>query len=124
MANPLKGISWVLEKTVKAAVHRRLRKIGAYQHWPVQMGMGDRTLDCIGCYMSYYFGVECKAPGKKTTKIQDYTIEQIREAGGIVFVVDSVESANAIFADHPSTYAAITRSIRPNFRVVAGRQDG
>jgi hypothetical protein len=37
----------VLEKTVKAAVHKRQPEIGAYQFWPVQMDLGIRTVDCL-----------------------------------------------------------------------------
>jgi hypothetical protein len=95
----------VLEKTVKAAIKKRLKEIGAYQHWPVQLGMGDRCLDCHGCYQSAYFAIEAKAPGKVPTKIQQYTIERIRAAGGLVFVIDTVEAARGLFAHHPSSYA-------------------
>jgi hypothetical protein len=101
----------MLEKTVKAAIKKRLREIGAYQHWPVQLGMGERCLDCHGCFRGLYFAVEAKAPGEVPTKIQEYTIERIRAAGGLVFVIDTVEAACALFTNYPSTYANGPRPI-------------
>jgi penicillin-binding protein-related factor A (putative recombinase) len=89
----------MLEKTVKAAVRKRLKEIGAYQFWPVQMGLGIRTVDCIGCYRGRFFGIETKAPGKKPTLAQDYTMKLMRAAGALVFVIDSPEQANDLFRD-------------------------
>jgi len=90
----------VLESTVKVHVKQRLKELGAYQHWPVQLGMGDRCLDCHGCYQGSYFAIEAKAPGKKPTPIQLFTIEQIRKAGGVVLVIDSVKQADGLSGDH------------------------
>jgi hypothetical protein len=87
----------MLEKTVKAAVKKRLKEIGAYQHWPVMMGLGEVCLDCHGCYKSKYFAVETKAPGKKLTQMQKNTADRIRAAGGLVFVIDSTEAADELF---------------------------
>jgi hypothetical protein len=89
----------VLEASVKKAVKERLEEIGAYQHWPVQYGWGKRTLDCIGCYRSLYFAVETKKPGKLPTLNQKTTMQQIQDAGGLVFVVDTVEKARDLFND-------------------------
>ena len=87
----------MLERTVKAAVRKRLEALGAYQHWPVQTGRGTRCLDCHGCFGGVYFAIETKAPGKVPTAIQQYTIARIRAAGGLVFIIDSVEKAHALF---------------------------
>jgi hypothetical protein len=87
----------MLEKIVKIAVKKRLKEIGAYHHWPVQMGLGERCLDCHGCYKSKYFAIETKAPGEKLTVIQRITADRIRAAGGLVFIVDSTEAANELF---------------------------
>jgi penicillin-binding protein-related factor A (putative recombinase) len=92
----------MLEKAVKAAVKKRLKEIGAYQHWPVQMGRGAPTLDCIGCYRGRYFAIETKAPGKKPRALQHITMQQIRAAGGEVYVIDSLEQANDLFATERS----------------------
>jgi hypothetical protein len=94
----------ILEKAVKEAVKRHLKDMGAYQHWPVQSGFGAPCLDCHGCYKGFYFAVETKRPGKKPTAQQEFTIQQIKDAGGLVYVVDSLEQARA-FADHLKSYA-------------------
>lgn len=87
----------MLEKTVKAAVKKRLRELGAYHHWPVQMGLGEVCLDCHGCYNGKYFAVECKRPGGKLTVRQKNTCQKILNAGGRVWVVDSKEKAQGLF---------------------------
>jgi len=90
----------VLESTVKIAVKKRLKELGAFHHWPVQLGFGDRCLDCHGCYQGHYFSIETKAPGKVPTTIQNHTIANIRAVGGTVLIIDSEEKANAITSDH------------------------
>lgn len=89
----------MLEKTVKLAVKKRLKEIGAYQFWPVQMGLGATTLDCLGCYRGKFFSVETKAPGKLPTLQQKNTIKKMRASGGLVFVVDSTEAADELFRE-------------------------
>jgi VRR-NUC domain len=101
----------MLEKTIKSAVKKRLKAIGAYQHWPVQMGLGEPCLDCHGCYKSEYFAVETKKPGGKLTARQKITIEKIRDAGGRVFVVDSTEQARDLFNDRIEGDQATARSL-------------
>lgn len=61
---------------------------GMYYNMPVPTGFGTPTLDFIGCYYGQFFAIETKAPGKKPTPRQRLTIEQMREAGGAVFVID------------------------------------
>jgi penicillin-binding protein-related factor A (putative recombinase) len=87
----------VLEKTVKAAVKKRLKELGAFQFWPVQMGLGEATLDCLGCYQGKFFSVETKRPGGKLTTRQKFTIVKMREAGALVFVIDNVADARRLF---------------------------
>lgn len=89
----------MLEATVKKAVKKRLKELGAYQHWPVQHGRGSRTLDCIGCYKGFYFGIETKRPGNKPTALQENTIEEINAAGGMTFVIDTPEYARVFSFD-------------------------
>lgn len=101
----------MLEKAVKAAVKKRLKEIGAYQHWPVQLGMGEPCLDCHGCYEGRYFSIETKAPGKVPTMRQITTMARIRQAGGLVFIVDSTEQARALFGHHLKGDRAAPRSI-------------
>jgi hypothetical protein len=113
----------MLEKTVKAAVRKRLKEIKAFQFWPVQFGIGSVVIDCIGCYEGEFFGIECKVPGAKPTKMQEHTLEEIHLAGGLVYVIDNVEDAYALFTDHPPPLAKSASAIRPRLRVVARRTD-
>lgn len=77
------------EGKVKAKVKRLLDKYKArYEFWPVPYGYGASTLDCLICYRGKFIAVETKAPGKKPTDRQKMIIEQIRAAGGAVFVID------------------------------------
>jgi len=85
--------------------------------------MGDPTLDCVGCYQSVYFAIETKRPGGKPTPMQRVTINKILAAGGLVYVIDSLEAARALFSDHPPPIAEITHTVRSRLRVVAGRPD-
>jgi hypothetical protein len=116
----------MLEKTIKLAVKKRLKELGpeCHSHWPVQIGLGDPTLDCIGCYQGAYFGIETKRPGAKPTKLQWLTIEKIRAAGGLVYIIDNVEDARALFSDCPPALAKAPRAVRPRLRIVAKRSDG
>lgn len=59
-----------------------------YAHWPVQNGMGEPTLDCIGAFRGHAFAIETKAPGKKPTLRQEQTILKMRAAEIPVFVID------------------------------------
>lgn len=49
--------------------------------------------DISGVYRGISVWCETKMPGNHTSKIQDYRISQIREAGGLVVVARSVEEA-------------------------------
>lgn len=80
------------EGRVKAKVKAILDKYEVYHFWPVQTGMGGRTLDCIGCVAGYFFSIETKAPGGKPTKFQEHTIREMKRRGAYVFVIDSVDS--------------------------------
>ena len=75
------------EGKVKEAVRELLKTHGAYWHCPVQNGMGKPSLDFVGCHRGRYFAVETKAEGKKMTKRQEATAEEIITAGGRVFEV-------------------------------------
>ena len=84
------------EGKVKKAVKQRLDELGAYHFWPVQTGYGNATLDCLGCCQGKFFGLETKAPGEKLTARQKITALKMRDAGALVFVVDSVENAKKL----------------------------
>lgn len=79
------------EGKVKKKVSALLKKYNAYYHMPVQAGYGAVALDYHVCYYGHYAAIETKAPGKKPTKLQKNTMEQVEEAGGWVFVIDGDE---------------------------------
>lgn len=84
------------EGKVKAKVKAILHVYGEhlYAHWPVQNGFGAPTLDCNGSIKSPYmehgapFSIETKAPGKKPTKRQILTMQEMHKAGIKIFLID------------------------------------
>jgi len=76
------------EGKVKERVKSLLRRYGAYYHMPVQNGMGAPSLDFVGCHRGRYFAVETKAGRNQMTPRQLLTAEEIRSAGGTVFLVN------------------------------------
>ena len=87
------------ESHVKRKVKAALKEIGAFQHWPVQTGLGAPILDCIACVDGRYIGIETKAPGKHPTPRQRLIMEQIEGAGGATFVIDGDVSIAAMLED-------------------------
>lgn len=83
------------EGRIKDQLKKRLKQLNLkYEFWPVQMGFGSTTLDCLLCINSTFVAIETKAPGKKLTPRQTKTRLDIEAAGGFVFVVDSEQSLN------------------------------
>lgn len=77
------------EGRVKAKVNRLLDKYkGMYRHMPVPYGYGASTLDYLICFRGRFLAIETKAPGKKPTDRQKMIADQIRAAGGVVFIID------------------------------------
>ena len=87
------------EGRVKDKVKRILKRPGVYSFWPVQTGMGGRTLDCLGWHRGRAFAIECKAPGKKLTPAQEIIRDDMAEAGGVVFEISG----------EPEQYALLER---------------
>ena len=78
------------EGRVKHEIDERLKSAHAYQHKPVQNGMGKPTLDYHVCHKGLYAGVEAKAPGKKATPRQIRTMKEMASSGASVFLIDEV----------------------------------
>lgn len=77
------------EGKVKAKVKKLLENYPSiYQFWPVQTGMGAKTLDCLLCIGGYFVSVETKRPGGEPTDLQWTTIEDMQRAGGVCLVID------------------------------------
>ena len=75
------------EGKVKERLKRLLKKYSVYYDMPVMNGMGAPTLDFVCCLNGCYITIETKAPGGKPTKRQEITMNEVRQAGGFVFVV-------------------------------------
>lgn len=85
------------EGRVKKAVNKVLDKYKRiYRFMPVPYGYGASTLDYLICVGGRFLAIETKAPGKKPTDRQKMIIRQITAAGGVVFVIDSVEGATEL----------------------------
>lgn len=78
------------ESKVKAKVSKIIAKYlpDVYKFMPVPAGYGASSLDYILCVNGVFVGIETKAPGGKPTPRQLVVIKEIRDAGGIVFVID------------------------------------
>jgi hypothetical protein len=86
------------EGKVKNAVKKLLKAHGAYWHMPVQNGMGAPSLDFIGCHRGSYYGIETKAGDKKPTPRQEHTMNEIRQAGGLAFLVNEVSGMDDLLS--------------------------
>jgi len=77
------------EGKVKAKVKTQVidKLARRYAFWPVQVGMGATTLDCLMCINGYFVAIETKAQGKKLTPRQEAVAALVRNAGGMVYVV-------------------------------------
>lgn len=91
-----------LEAAIKKVVKNVLTNWGCYQFWPVQTGLGQRTLDCIACVpirvtadmvgktIGAFVAIETKREAiSSPTPKQGYTMEHMRSAGGVAILVNS-----------------------------------
>ena len=81
------------ENKVKKVLIQYLDSIGAF-HYPASAGAFSvaGVPDRVGAYKSFFFGCECKAPGKKATALQNICRDKILNAGGAWFLIDGEES--------------------------------
>jgi len=86
------------EGKIKAAIRNVLLVHNCYIAMPVQGGYGSALLDFYGCHRGRFFAIEAKAPGKKPTARQVAILNDIRAAGGKVFVIDSEEELKPLLA--------------------------
>jgi hypothetical protein len=85
------------EGKIKNEIKKQLKRYPAvYYFMPVQAGYGAKTLDFLLCVDKYFVAIEAKAPGKKPTPLQEATMREIQNAGGVVFVIDTIEKAQAL----------------------------
>lgn len=84
------------EGKVKVKVKNILNAYACYHFWPVQTGMGARTLDCLGSHNGRSFAIETKAPGKKMTEQQRAIAERIEASRCKVFEISTPEDMLAL----------------------------
>jgi hypothetical protein len=101
------------EGKVKDKVKDILREFGVYWHCPVQNGMGAPGLDFWCCHNGVFFGIETKAPGKRPTPRQAITIDNVRKAGGVVFVIDGTYDDPTILTTYEGLKLWLTAQRRP-----------
>jgi len=77
------------EAKVKKKVKAVLESLGAYYTMPVAGVFGRSGVpDILCCINGRFVGIECKANGGKTTRLQDSNLDAICKAGGIALVVN------------------------------------
>ena len=89
------------EAKVKAKVVKILKDQGVYYFYPVTGGFGRSGIpDVICCCMERFIAIECKAGKNKPTPLQEAEMEKIRQAGGLVMVVneDNIKDVEILFA--------------------------
>lgn len=84
------------EGKVKDKVKKVLNAYGCYHFWPVQTGMGARTLDCLGSHNGRAFAIETKAPGKKMTEQQRAIADRMELSRCTVFEISTSESLSLL----------------------------
>ena len=81
------------EGKVKAKIKECLNKNGIWFCMPIGTGFGSSGVpDFICCWQGKFLAIEAKAPGRKTTPLQDGQIASIRGADGFALVVDDVST--------------------------------
>lgn len=89
------------ERDIVAAILRLLKKTPGCFAWKEHGGMyGTAGIpDIIACIDGKFVAFEVKVPGSKLTKIQESTMQKIRNAKGQAFKVTSAAEVAAILKD-------------------------
>jgi hypothetical protein len=84
---------------MKNRVRLRLAQcpVPVYLFMPMQNGMGEATLDFIGCIGGLFFAVETKAERGLLTPRQVHTKARMEAAGAVVFVLNEEPAGWAEF---------------------------
>jgi hypothetical protein len=88
------------EGRIKNKINKVLASYGknVYYYMPVPGGFGKQTVDYLGCAYGRFFAIEAKRPGGKPSERQAGVIEDIDEAQGVTFLInsdDTLEEFNA-----------------------------
>lgn len=88
------------EARLSRAIMNKLRK---YNAWCFKVHGSEYQPagipDILGCYRGVMFGVESKMPGNKPSKIQEFRMAQMAQAGAVVVVAYSVEDAMEVIRE-------------------------
>ena len=77
------------EAKVKARVVKLLKEHSIYYFFPATHGFGRSGVpDIICCFNSLFLAIECKAGSNKPTALQEKEMQKIRDAFGVVFVIN------------------------------------
>lgn len=77
------------EGKVKTKVRAELLRRSIYHFMPATGGYGRSGVpDIVGCYKGYFFAIETKAGKNKPTALQERELKNIRDAGGVAFVIN------------------------------------
>jgi len=86
----------MIEQTIQNKIITYLQCQGAYVRKNIATNRAG-TPDITACIRGKFIALEVKCPGEKATKLQEYNLRLIRDAGGIAETVHSLEEAkNAI----------------------------
>lgn len=85
------------EGKVKTKVRAELIKRNVYHFMPATGGYGRSGIpDIVGCHRGYFFAIETKAGAGKTTALQERELQQIRDAGGVAFVINETNVGDIV----------------------------
>jgi hypothetical protein len=84
----------------KMVDHLKKRYGTPYIFRPVQMGMGESSVDILCCINGRFVAIEAKIPGEVPTARQNFVMAAVREAGGLAFWADSVEGMMGVLEAH------------------------
>jgi len=77
------------EGKVKTKVRAELMRRNIYHFMPATGGYGRSGVpDIVGCYRGHFFAIETKAGKNKPTALQERELKEIRDAGGVAFVIN------------------------------------
>jgi len=79
----------MLERNIQKTIIKELEKRGC---WVVKTISSNKrgTPDILACCDGQFYAVEVKQPGKKATRMQEYQLTKIRDAGGVAIVASSI----------------------------------
>ena len=89
-----------LESNITKSILKYLRGLDGCFAWKEHGGMYGTTgiPDVICCYQGMFLAFEVKRPGNKPTMIQQAMIDKMRQAGGKVYIVNSVKDVRGIIS--------------------------